>query len=109
MLLRRFPIACLSLCFAGLLALLASAAPQESVDREGYARDHVKFLVLQLDQWSKEFPHQFRLALMKPPVDAAKLSEAAKASASELGESIKHLAALSNARDLMTNAGFRGQ
>jgi len=92
-----------------LLALLASAAPQESYDREGYARDHVKFLVLQLDQWSKEFPHQFHLALMRPPVDASKLSEAAKASASELGDSIKFLAGLSNAKDLMTNAGFRGE
>src|SRR6266536_5530442 len=84
MLLRRFPIACLSLCFACWIALLASAAPQERYDRDGYARDYVKFLVLQLDQWSKEFPHQFHLALVKPPVDSSKLSEAAKAGASEL-------------------------
>jgi len=109
MLFRRFPIACLSLCFACVLALLATAAPQENYDREGYARDYVKFLVLQLDQWSTEFPRQFHLAIMRPPVDASKLSEPMKASASELGESIKRMAALSNAKDLMTNAGFRSE
>jgi len=109
MLLRRFPIACLSLFFACLLALLASAAPQESVDRQAYARDYVKFLVVQLEQWSKEFPHQFHLALMRPPVDSSKLSEAAKAGASELGESIQRLAALTNAKDLTTSVEFRSQ
>src|ERR1041385_653379 len=109
MLLRRFPVACLLLCFACLVALLATAAPQENYDREGYARDYVQFLVVQLDQWSKEFPHQFHLALMRPPVDSNKLSEAAKASASELGESIQRLAARSKAKDLLTNTEFRGQ
>jgi len=79
MLVRRFPIVCLSLAAACVLALLASAAPQENYDREGYARSHVQFLVLQLDQWSKEFPHQFHLAIMRPPVDSSKLSEGVKA------------------------------
>src|SRR5690349_18831693 len=109
MLVRRFPIACLSPCFACVMVLLATAAPQENYDREGYARDYVKFLVVQLDQWSKEFPHQFHLALMRPPVDSNKLPEAAKAGASELGESIQRMAALSNARDLMTNTAFRAE
>lgn len=92
----------------GLLALLSSAAPQE-IDRAGYARDYVKFQVLQLDQWSKEFPQQFYANLMRPPVDASKLSEGAKASAGELGEAIQRLVVLSSAKDLMTNAEFRTQ
>ena len=76
---------------------------------EAYAREHVRFLVLQLDQWSKEFPQQFYAALMRPPVDSSKLSEAAKAGPGELGESIKRLAALSGANDVLTNAEFRNQ
>jgi len=91
-----------------LLAVLL-AAPQEAVDRDAYARDHVRFLVLQLQQWSKEFPQQFYASVMKPPVDASKLSEQAKASAGELGESIQKLGSLAAAKDLMTNAEFRNQ
>src|SRR5436190_5180883 len=97
------------LCAAFLLPLLAGAAPQDGVNRDAYARDHVKFLVLQLDQWSKEFPQQFYKSLMQPPVDASKLSEAAKASAGELGDSLKRLAALSAAKDPLTNTDFRSQ
>jgi hypothetical protein len=111
MLLRRFPIACLAVGLAFLLALMAlavSAAPQEN-DRDARAREYVQFLVLQLDQWSKEFPHQFYLAMMRPPVDATKMSDGAKAGAGELGDSIGRLASLSNARDLMTNVEFRSQ
>jgi hypothetical protein len=108
MLLRRFVIACLSVCSASLLAFLVSAAPQDN-DRDARARDYVQFLVLQLDQWSKEFPHQFYLAMMRPPVDATKMSAGAKAGAGELGDSIGRLASLSNASDLMTNAEFRSQ
>jgi hypothetical protein len=93
-------------CF--LLALLPGNA-QEAYDRDEYARGHVQFLVLQLDQWSTEFPQQFYAALMRPPVDSTKLSEAAKSAAGELGESIHQLAALSKAKDLLTNAGFRRQ
>src|SRR5689334_2397141 len=109
MVIRRFPVACLSLSFACVLALLATAAPQESIDRESYARDYAKFLVIQLNQWSKEFPQKFHLALMRPPVDSSKLSEAAKAGASELGASIERMAALSNAKDLLSNVEFRSQ
>src|SRR5712671_5170922 len=103
MLRYRIPIA------ACLLVLLASASPQDGYDRDAYARDYVQFQVLQLDQWSKEFPQQFYAALMRPPVEASKLSEAAKAGPAELGESIKRLAALSTAPDLMTNAAFQNQ
>ena len=90
----------LVVCAAGLVA-------QDAIDRGAYARDHVKFLVEQLDQWSREFPQQFNAALMKPPVDASKLSEAAKSGPSEFGESIKRMVALTRAKDLTTNAEFR--
>ena len=64
MLWPRFAIA------VSLLALVASASPQD-VDRQAYAREHVRFLVLQLDQWNKEFPQQFYSAIMRPPLDRA--------------------------------------
>jgi hypothetical protein len=102
MLLRRFPIVCLVLS-------AVFAAPQDAVDRDAYAREHVRFLVLQLNQWSKEFPQQFYTAVMKPPVDSNKLSPGAKTSAGELGDSIQKLASLSSAKDVTTNAEFRSQ
>src|SRR2546421_8548646 len=92
-----------------LLMVVVCANSQDNFDREKSAREYVQFLVLQLDQWSKEFPQQFYAALMRPPVDASKLSEAAKAGAGELGDSIKRLAALSQAKSLMTNPEFRAQ
>lgn len=81
----------------------------QDYDREKYANDYVRFLVLQLSQWSKEFPQQFYMAIMKPPIDAAKLSESAKAGAGELGDSLQKLAAMEKAPDLMNNAEFRAQ
>src|SRR5436189_4006861 len=92
-------------CF--LFALLPGAA--QDYDRDRYVREHVQFLVLQLDQWSKEFPQQFYAALMKPPIDSSKMSEAAKSGAAELADSIKMLVAFSTAPDLTTNAQFRIQ
>ena len=108
MLRRRLPIAGLVVCAVVLLAALVIAAPQD-VDRDAYARDHVRFLVLQLDQFSKEFPQQFYTAVMKPPVDASKLSEQAKASAGDLGASFSKLATLAGANDVLTNAQFRSE
>jgi hypothetical protein len=102
---RRWPIAALA---AGLLIIGVRATSQD-FDREKSARDYVQFLVLQLDQWSREFPQQFYAAMMKPPVDSSKMSEGAKAGAAELAESIKRMASLSNAPDLMTNATFRAE
>jgi hypothetical protein len=111
--LRRFAMVCVPVCSASLLALLVSAAPQAApqaaYDRDTYAREYVQFLVLQLNQWSKEFPNHFYQAMMQPPVDAGKLSAAAKAGAGELGDSLQRLTALSNSKDLMTNAEFRSQ
>jgi hypothetical protein len=94
---------------AAFAMALAPCVAQTSHDPEASARDYVQFLVVQLDQWSVEFPQQFYMAVMKPPVDAGKLSEAGKAAAGELGDSIKKLAALVDGKDILTGATFRGQ
>jgi hypothetical protein len=107
--LSRFGVAFLAVCSATLLALLVGAAPQDTYDRDASAREYVQFLVLQLNQWSKEFPNRFYQAMMQPPVDAGKLSAGAKAGAGELGDGLQRLAALGNAKDLMTNSEFRSQ
>jgi hypothetical protein len=98
----RSSIPLLGLCAVWLLMA-------QDADRDKYARDYVQFLVLQLNQWSKEFPQQFYMAMMKPPIDAAKLSEGAKSGPAELGDSLQKLAALDRAPDLTTNAEFRAQ
>src|SRR5262245_24831005 len=105
MLSSRWPIARFAV---GLLIAGVCATPQD-FDRDKSAREYVRFLVLQLEQWSTEFPKDFYAASMKPPVDSTRMSDAAKAGPSELGEAIKKLAALSSAPDLMTNAPFRSQ
>src|SRR5206468_1008889 len=66
-----------------VLLLVAWCATPQVFDREKSAREYVQFLVLQLDQWSREYPQQFYAALMKPPVDSSKMSEAAKSGAAE--------------------------
>ena len=98
--LSRLLVASLVLCAAGLVA-------QDAFDRDSYARDYVKFLVVQLDQWSRDFPQQFNAALMKPPVDASKLSEVAKGGPAEFADTVKRMMALTGGKDLTTNAEFR--
>ena len=105
----RFAVASVAVCSVSVLALLVSAAPQDGYDRDASAREYVQFLVLQLNQWSKEFPDRFYRAMMQPPVDAGKLSPAAKSGAGDLGDGLQRLTSLSNAKDLMTNTGFRSQ
>jgi hypothetical protein len=106
--LNRFAIVCLVLCFVGLFAV-PSAAPQEKYDRDAYAREYVQFLVTEVDQWTKGFPRQFYSALLQPPRDSSKLSESAKAGPSDLGDSVKQLASLGSAKDVLTNGDFRNQ
>jgi hypothetical protein len=89
--------------------VLSLASPQDSADREKRARDYVEFLVNELDQWTRDFPKAYNMAMMRPPVDAARLSEAAKAAGEEMRASIAKLAVLSKAKDLTTNAEFRAQ
>ena len=69
----------------------------------------MRFLVLELDQWTKDFPLRFYMAAAQPPVDASKLTEEVKGGADQLGSSIKQLSAASKAKDVLTNAAFRGQ
>src|SRR5579864_6996628 len=104
--LRHFAIAGVVLSFACLLGSLISAAPQEKYDRDAYAREYVQFLVQEIDQWTRGFPRQFYSALLQPPRDSSKLSESAKAGPSDLGDSVKRLAALSSAKDVLTNGDF---
>jgi len=86
-----------------------SAAPQNAVDRDTRAREYVQFLIAQLDQWTREFPQAYNLALVQPPVVASRLSEGAKSGAANLREAVTRLADLSKAPDLTTNAEFRAQ
>jgi hypothetical protein len=100
--LRRLLPGVLFLCAAGLIA-------QEAFNRDSYARDHVRYLVTQLDQWTRDFPQAYNAALLKPPVDSSKLSDAAKAGGEEFTQSVKRLVTLSSAKDLTTNPDFRDQ
>jgi hypothetical protein len=106
---NRFCIACPAVCGALLCAVFLTASPQDAVDRDKYAREYVQFQVLQLDQWTKGFPHAYNLASMQPPVDLSKMNEAAKAGANDLRECVIRLSALSQSRDLMSNSEFRNQ
>jgi hypothetical protein len=66
-------------------------------------------MVIEIDQWAKDFPHQFYMAAAKPPIDSSKLSESAKASAQDLGDSVKKLSSLVNAKDVLSNAEFKAE
>jgi len=105
---RNIPMVCLFSSVALFIAV-PTVAQQDGVDREAYAREQVQFMSLELDQWTKDFPHQFYSALMKPPLDASKLSDGAKAGADELGTSVKQLYVASSAKDVVTSAKFREQ
>jgi hypothetical protein len=83
--------------------------PQTRYDREKSAQDYVQFQVLELDQWIASFPHDYNAALMRPPVDAAKLPEAARSGATDLRGSLTKLETLSRAKDLLTSAEFRAE
>lgn len=95
--------------WAAALAAVAMALFAQEADREKYAREYVQFLVLQLDQWTKDFPHGYNLAIVKPPVDAARMPERAKAAANDLRNAVVQLHALAAAPDVTKNAGFRTQ
>jgi hypothetical protein len=97
------------ICLICAAILVPSAAPQSAADRETRAREYVQFLVMQLDQWTRDFPQAYDMALVRPPVDAGALSEGAKAGAGNLRNSVARLVSLSAANDLTTNASFRAQ
>jgi len=110
MLLRNIPVVC-SAAAVVLLAgfVLASPAPQPQDDRELRTREYVQSLVMELNQWTKDFPQRFYMAATRPPVDASKLSDSVKAGADDLGQSVKRLSSLTNAKDVLTNAEFRAE
>jgi hypothetical protein len=93
------------------ILVLAAAAlvVAQDADRDRYAREYVQFLTIQLDQWTKGFPHEYNLSLVKPPVEASKMTEAAKAGANDLRDAVTRLHTLSAAADVAKNAGFRSQ
>ena len=91
------------------LLLAVSAVPQSLPDSATRTREYAQFLVQQLEQWTRDFPQAYNMALMRPPVDTAGLSEGAKGGAQMLRESVVHLAVLSSARDLTVNAEFLTQ
>jgi hypothetical protein len=76
-------------------ALLAApaAVPQSTPDAQTRTREYTAFLVEHLDQWTRDFPQAYTQALVRPPVDAALLSEAARDGAGSLRESVAALAA----------------
>ena len=104
----RYVLMACSLCVT-LPQLAVSAPLPQEFDQAASARDYVRFLVLELDQWTKDFPHRFYMAAAQPPVDASKLTEEVKGGADQLGSSIKQLSAASKAKDALTNAAFLGQ
>lgn len=90
-----------------LVAALCAATLQSGSDADTRAREYVQFLVQQLDQWTRDLPQAYNSAMVRPPVDAAKLSEAEKAGAGSLRDNIQRLTVLSPAKDLTSNPEFR--
>jgi hypothetical protein len=90
-------------CGLSLLTIYA----QTNYDREASAQDYIRFLALELDQWTASFPHDYNAALLRPPIDAAKLPESATSGATDLRDSLTRLKALASAKDLLTSAEFR--
>jgi len=90
-------------------AFLVRSAPQSAPDSDTRAREYVQFLITQLDQWTRDFPQAYNLALVQPPVVASRMSEDAKAGAANLREAVTHLAALSKANNLIVNGEFKAQ
>jgi hypothetical protein len=90
-------------------AVVAPLALPQDAAREARAREYVQFLATELNQWTRDFPKAYDMAMVRPPVDASRLSEGAKAGADGLRDSASRLAALSQTKDLMTSAPFRAQ
>jgi len=109
MFLRYVPIACVAVCLAWLPGSAPAGAAPQADDRDARAREYVQSLVVEIDQWTKDFPHEFYLAAARPPVDSSKLTDSVKASAQDLGDSVKGLSSLVNAKDLMSSAEFKAQ
>jgi hypothetical protein len=93
-----------------LAALLVSRAlPQSSTSPDAKRRsvEYVRFLVDQLDQWTRDFPQAYNLALMHPPVDLSKISSRLQGGADQLRSSVAALAVAGKAADPLTDKAFR--
>ncbi len=106
MFLRYIPSVALAACTIYMIecSAVADVKQQPAYDQAAATRDYVQFLVLELDQWTRDFPQRFYLAAAQPPVEAAKLSEGVKASADDLANSVKQLSALSKGKSVDTPA-----
>lgn len=102
---RKLGLAAVAVC----AVMLQPAAPQGLPDAETRARDYIQFLVFQLDQWTRDFPQAYNMALMRPPVDSASLTESAKAGGVALKDSVERLLTLARANDLPANGEFKSQ
>jgi len=98
-----------SLTASAILLLWSGMATPQQVefDRDASARDYVQFQVEEISQWVKDFPQRFYTAAARPPVDISKLSDAAKTSPDELAADVKQLAAVTQAKDLMSSSAFK--
>lgn len=103
---RHFTVACLGVLAMALAATLAVSAPQD-YNKDAYAKDYVRDVLTQLDQWTKSLPQDYNQAILKPPIDASKLSPVAKSGADELRNTVKQMVGMMNAPDLLTNAQFK--
>src|SRR5277367_1722552 len=95
-----------ALCAA---AILSRASPQPPSDADSRAREYVQFLLLELDQWTRDLPQAYDMAMMHSPVDISSLSEGEKAGAGALRKNMHSLVALSQLKDLLVNQEFRAQ
>src|SRR5579862_3942290 len=97
---RYFTVACLAVLAMALLATLAISAPPQDFNSAAYARDYVRDLLVVLDQWSRSVPQAYDQAMLKPPIDASKLSPEAKAGADGLRDTISQMVAMKDSADL---------
>lgn len=107
MLLRHTSLACLGILLAGTST--SALAQDTAAERDQRTREYVRILVVEIEQWTKDFPHEFYMAAARAPVDSSKLSERIKASAEQLGDSAKAMQPLSSAPDVLTNSDFKSQ
>jgi hypothetical protein len=89
-----------------LLATVSLSAAQD-YDRQAYARDYVRDLTLELDQFTRKLPAAYDQALLKPPVDISKVSAKGKTGADDLRAAVQQMAAIRSSPDLLTNPAFR--
>ena len=105
--LRYWSIWCGSVCRG---RSVISAAPQSASDSDIRAREYMQFLVQQLDQWTRDLPQAYNMAMVRPPVDVTCAFPKPKRPGQ--GSCVKACSAspsLSQVKDLPVNPAFRAQ